>query len=61
VSLSLLNRGACAEMELLTVLQPEDSIGGFYAFILSRDPSIELSVVARSNLEAVKKNVGHDC
>jgi hypothetical protein len=47
-------------MELLTVLQPEDSIGGFYAFILSRDPSIELSVVARSNLEAVKKNVGHD-
>jgi hypothetical protein len=38
----------------------EDSIGGFYAFVLSRDPSVELSVVARSNLEAVKKNVGHD-
>jgi hypothetical protein len=33
------------------------SIGGFYAFILSRDSSVELSVVARSNLEVVKKNV----
>ncbi|KAG9525478.1 OPT superfamily oligopeptide transporter, partial [Aureobasidium melanogenum] len=32
------------------------AIGGFYAFLLSRDPSVELSVVARSNLEAVKKN-----
>ncbi|THZ50820.1 2-dehydropantoate 2-reductase, partial [Aureobasidium pullulans] len=31
-------------------------IGGFYAFILSRDSSVELSVVARSNLEVVKKN-----
>jgi hypothetical protein len=42
------------------LLPPGDSIGGFYAFILSRDPTVELSVVARSNLEAVKKNVGHD-
>ncbi|THX86090.1 2-dehydropantoate 2-reductase [Aureobasidium pullulans] len=33
------------------------AIGGFYAFILSRDSSVELSVVARSNLEVVKKNV----
>ncbi|KAH0368904.1 OPT superfamily oligopeptide transporter, partial [Aureobasidium melanogenum] len=33
------------------------TIGGFYAFLLSRDPSVELSVVARSNLEAVKKNI----
>ncbi|KEQ85164.1 2-dehydropantoate 2-reductase [Aureobasidium pullulans EXF-150] len=32
------------------------AIGGFYAFILSRDSSVELSVVARSNLEVVKKN-----
>lgn len=34
-----------------------NSIGGFYAFLLSRDPNVELSVVARSNLEAIKKNV----
>ncbi|KAH0272099.1 2-dehydropantoate 2-reductase, partial [Aureobasidium melanogenum] len=32
------------------------AIGGFYAFLLSRDPSVELSVVARSNLEVVKKD-----
>lgn len=45
-------------MEELTVLSCQNnSIGGFYAFLLSRDPNVELSVVARSNLEAVKKNV----
>lgn len=35
-------------------------IGGFYAFILSRDPSVELSVVARSNYDVVKKNVSSE-
>jgi len=30
--------------------------GGFYAFILGRNENVSLSVVARSNYEAVKKN-----
>lgn len=34
------------------------SIGGFYAFILSQNPDVSLSVVARSNYEAVKNEVG---
>lgn len=34
-----------------------DSIGSFYAFILSRNPNVRLSVVARSNYEAVKDKV----
>lgn len=34
------------------------SIGGFYAFILSQNPDISLSVVARSNYEVVKNKVG---
>jgi hypothetical protein len=42
------------------LLHHDNSIGGFYAFLLSRDPSVELSVVARSNLEVVKKNVCHN-
>jgi hypothetical protein len=33
------------------------SIGGFYAFILGRNKNVELSVVARSNYEVVKKDV----
>jgi hypothetical protein len=33
------------------------SIGGFYAFILGRNENVELSVVARSNYDAVKKDV----
>jgi ketopantoate reductase len=32
------------------------SIGSFYAFILSRNENVRLSVVARSNYEAVKAN-----
>lgn len=52
------NRGACVGREELTVLH--NSIGGFYAFLLSRDPNVELSVVARSNLEAIKRNVCHE-
>ncbi|KAK3058586.1 i-AAA protease yme1 [Extremus antarcticus] len=32
------------------------AIGGFYAFILGQDDNVELSVVARSNYEAVKAN-----
>jgi hypothetical protein len=50
----------CGDIKADWMLQHDNSIGGFYAFLLSRDPSVELSVVARSNLEAVKKNVGHD-
>ena len=33
------------------------SIGGFYAFILGQSKNVELSVVARSNYEAVKTDV----
>ncbi|KAH0303562.1 OPT superfamily oligopeptide transporter, partial [Aureobasidium melanogenum] len=55
------------QSEILLITMTEDkktkvllyglgAIGGFYAFLLSRDPTVELSVVARSNLEAVKKN-----
>jgi hypothetical protein len=33
------------------------SIGGFYAFILGRSANVELSVVARSNYDAVKTEV----
>ena len=33
------------------------SIGGFYAFVLSKSDDVELSVVARSNYEAVKGQV----
>lgn len=33
-------------------------IGSFYAFILERTKRVRLTVVARSNYEAVKKNVG---
>jgi hypothetical protein len=33
------------------------SIGGFYAFILGRNPEVELSVVARSNYDSVKSSV----
>jgi hypothetical protein len=33
------------------------SIGGFYAFILGRTDNVELSVVARSNFDAVKAQV----
>ncbi|RAO73820.1 uncharacterized protein BHQ10_009832 [Talaromyces amestolkiae] len=32
------------------------AIGSFYAFILSRNPNVRLSVVARSNYDAVKAN-----
>ncbi|KAJ9630599.1 hypothetical protein H2203_001122 [Taxawa tesnikishii (nom. ined.)] len=32
------------------------AIGGFYAFILGRNSDVSLSVVARSNYEAVKQN-----
>lgn len=31
-------------------------IGSFYAFILSRNPQVRLTVVARSNFDAVKTN-----
>ena len=37
------------------------SIGGFYAFILGRNENVELSVVARSNYDAVKKDVRLSC
>lgn len=33
------------------------SIGSFYAFILSRSDRVRLTVVARSNYDAVKANV----
>jgi hypothetical protein len=33
-------------------------IGSFYAFILERTKRVRLTVVARSNYEAVKKDVG---
>ena len=33
------------------------SIGGFYAFILGKNENVELSVVARSNYEEVKRDV----
>jgi hypothetical protein len=32
-------------------------VGSFYAFILNRAPSVRLTLVARSNYEAVKANV----
>lgn len=32
------------------------AIGGFYAFILGKNPNVSLSVCARSNYEAVKEN-----
>ncbi|CAK4032925.1 2-dehydropantoate 2-reductase [Lecanosticta acicola] len=32
------------------------AIGGFYAFILAQNPNVSLSVIARSNYEAVKQN-----
>ncbi|KAF2165336.1 hypothetical protein M409DRAFT_55750 [Zasmidium cellare ATCC 36951] len=35
------------------------AIGGFYAFILSKNPNVSLSVIARSNYEAVKQNGLH--
>lgn len=34
-------------------------IGSFYAFILSRSDRVRLTVVARSNYEAVRANVGN--
>jgi hypothetical protein len=37
------------------------SIGGFYAFILGRNENVELSVVARSNYDAVEKHVRPSC
>ena len=39
---------------------PFASIGSFYAFILDRSKRVRLTVVARSNYEAVKKDVGHN-
>jgi 2-dehydropantoate 2-reductase len=36
-----------------------DSIGSFYAFILSRSKRVRLTVVARSNYDAVRKNGLH--
>jgi len=39
------------------VIDDIGSIGGFYAFILGRNPSVNLSVVARSNYEEVKTKV----
>ena len=32
------------------------SIGGFYAFVLSRNPNVRLTVVARSNYAAVSEH-----
>ncbi|KAK4503250.1 hypothetical protein PRZ48_006678 [Zasmidium cellare] len=32
------------------------AIGGFYAYILSKNPNVSLSVIARSNYDAVKQN-----
>lgn len=32
------------------------SIGSFYAFILSKNENVTLSVIGRSNYEAVKRN-----
>ncbi|QKX63803.1 uncharacterized protein TRUGW13939_10974 [Talaromyces rugulosus] len=32
------------------------AIGSFYAFVLSRNPNVQLTVVARSNYDAVKNN-----
>lgn len=37
------------------------SIGGFYAFILSRNQDVSLSVVARSNYESVEAKVRWRC
>lgn len=34
-----------------------NSIGGTYAFFLSRSPRVALSVIARSNYDAVQKKV----
>lgn len=35
----------------------QHSIGSFYAFILQRSDRVRLTVVARSNYEAVKQDV----
>ena len=42
---------------MLTMLTGLASIGSFYAFILERTKRVRLTVVARSNYEAVKKDV----
>ena len=42
---------------LLLIALASSRIGSFYAFILSRTPRVRLTVVARSNYEAVKKDV----
>lgn len=34
-----------------------DSVGGLYAYILSRNEKVQISVVARSNYNALKENV----
>ena len=49
------------EYTLKVILTSTDvpSIGGFYAFILGRNENVELSVVARSNYEQVKKDVSY--
>ena len=55
--------GSCVVFRLHTFdlchheLTISHSIGGFYAFILSRAKNLELSVVARSNYDIVKAEV----
>lgn len=42
------------------ILKDIRRIGGFYAFVLGKSDNVELSVVARSNYEAVKSKVRLD-
>ncbi|KLU92963.1 2-dehydropantoate 2-reductase [Magnaporthiopsis poae ATCC 64411] len=45
-----------ASKQLDVMLYGLGAIGSFYAFILSRNPDVRLTVVARSNFEAVSAN-----
>ncbi|KAI6531977.1 hypothetical protein MCOR10_003010 [Pyricularia oryzae] len=45
-----------AEKQMDVMLYGLGAIGSFYAFVISQSPNVRLTVVARSNYEAVKAN-----
>ena len=49
--------GKMTAKEIKVLLYGLGAIGSFYAFILSRNKTVVLDVVARSNHEAVKSKV----
>ncbi|KAI5861986.1 2-dehydropantoate 2-reductase [Durotheca rogersii] len=46
----------CQDHNIDVLLYGLGAIGSFYAFIISREPRVRLTVIARSNYDAVKEN-----